>query len=441
MVSGKWLSMVLNEMGLQDKFNTSLFVAEVEVLISKLFSRVTDNICIEESVELTLNWALNCYDNGRTGRVLLRSLATGIIILSALTPLEKYDGLYKIITSTENETISEDNLSTLLLDILMLIEFVSEEKVYSSEDIPGAVLSCKQLLNTEIINEAGFINWAKREPQILTWLPTFHRLVTSESIKHEAKCAVCKMCPIVGFRYRCQKCFNIDICQNCYWLQCGTKTHKITHPVKEYCLATTSSDDMKDFASQLRNKITRRYHRHKPKKPYLSSAEFLQDKTNVKSNKQIHDRIATLASKLSNEEVEKPLIIPTKNEISSHEDVKKIQQIEAEKEQYLKKIADLQAENRILSEEATHAKFITPITVHHHAEAAPTSVASMTSDTGAYKSSLPASTAATCISLTGLSASTLDDWPFTQGNEEENLQQMTTQLVNIIAEPSMLLCQ
>ena len=31
--------------------------------------------------------------------------------------------------------------------------------------------------------------------------------------KHQAKCNICKECPIVGLRYRCLKCFNFDLCQ------------------------------------------------------------------------------------------------------------------------------------------------------------------------------------------------------------------------------------
>lgn len=32
-------------------------------------------------------------------------------------------------------------------------------------------------------------------------------------VKHEAKCSVCKMFPIVGLRFRSQKDFNTDFCQ------------------------------------------------------------------------------------------------------------------------------------------------------------------------------------------------------------------------------------
>lgn len=61
MVNGQWLTDVLDEIGLRN-LNNFLFVAEVETLLSKLFSRVSEDINVEQSMELSLNWILSCYD-------------------------------------------------------------------------------------------------------------------------------------------------------------------------------------------------------------------------------------------------------------------------------------------------------------------------------------------------------------------------------------------
>ena len=39
------------------------------------------------------------------------------------------------------------------------------------------------------------------------------------------------------FRYRCLKCFNFDMCQECFFAGKGGryKNHKMTHPMQEYC--------------------------------------------------------------------------------------------------------------------------------------------------------------------------------------------------------------
>lgn len=46
-----------------------------------------------------------------------------------------------------------------------------------------------------------FLSWLQQEPQSIVWLPVLHRLSAAESAKHQAKCNICKECPIIGFRY------------------------------------------------------------------------------------------------------------------------------------------------------------------------------------------------------------------------------------------------
>ena len=75
------------------------------------------------------------------------------------------------------------------------------------------------------------MSWMLNEPKFIVWLPTMYRLAASETgkkskcavshyyisfcdlVKHEAKCSVCKMFPIVGLRFRSLKDFSTDFCQ------------------------------------------------------------------------------------------------------------------------------------------------------------------------------------------------------------------------------------
>lgn len=84
-----------------------------------------------------------------------------------------------------------------------------------------------------------FLSWLQQEPQSMVWLPVLHRLAAAETAKHQAKCNICKQFPIIGFRYRCLKCFNFDMCQGCFFAGRVTKTHKFTHPMQEYCTAVS----------------------------------------------------------------------------------------------------------------------------------------------------------------------------------------------------------
>lgn len=129
-----------------------------------------------------------------------------------------------------------------------------------------------------------FLDWMRLEPQSMVWLPVLHRVAAAETAKHQAKCNICKECPIIGFRsvessryelswvresklihvdvfplpvvlfipvcinphtfvtkpvflprYRSLKHFNYDICQSCFFSGRVAKGHKMQYPMVEYC--------------------------------------------------------------------------------------------------------------------------------------------------------------------------------------------------------------
>lgn len=76
------------------------------------------------------------------------------------------------------------------------------------------------------IEVSHFLEWMSLEPQSMVWLPVLHRVTAAESTKHQAKCYICKQCPIKGFRYACQytvgkqthryiqiQCITVDQCR------------------------------------------------------------------------------------------------------------------------------------------------------------------------------------------------------------------------------------
>lgn len=84
------------------------------------------------------------------------------------------------------------------------------------------------------IKSNDFCRWIRQDPQTLVWIRVMHRLVRSEFAKHNVRCAGCKIGPIVGIRFRCLHCFNVDLCQNCFFTQRAVKGHKLKHEMHEY---------------------------------------------------------------------------------------------------------------------------------------------------------------------------------------------------------------
>ncbi|CAJ0929544.1 unnamed protein product [Ranitomeya imitator] len=141
--------------------------------------------------------------------------------------------------------------------------------------------------NKPEIEAALFLDWMRLEPQSMVWLPVLHRVAAAETAKHQAKCNICKECPIIGFskvwnffsplRYRSLKHFNYDICQSCFFSGRVAKGHKMHYPMVEYCTPTTSGEDVRDFAKVLKNKFrTKRYFAKHPRMGYLPVQTVLE---------------------------------------------------------------------------------------------------------------------------------------------------------------------
>ncbi|XP_059471698.1 dystrophin, isoforms A/C/F/G/H isoform X9 [Neocloeon triangulifer] len=229
-------------------------------------------------VDLCLNWLLNVYDSQRTGQIRVLSFKVGLILLCHGHLEEKYRYLFRLIADP-NRMADQRKLGLLLHDCIQVPRQLGEVAAFGGSNIEPSVRSCfeKAGKDRQSIEAVHFLNWLQQEPQSLVWLPVLHRMAAAETAKHQAKCNICKEYPIVGFRYRCLKCFNFDMCQTCFFSGKKAKNHKLTHPMQEYCTATTSGEDVRDFTRALRNKFkSKRYFKKHPRVGYLPVQTVLE---------------------------------------------------------------------------------------------------------------------------------------------------------------------
>ncbi|VDO20139.1 unnamed protein product [Brugia timori] len=217
------------------------------------------------AVDLLLNFVLNVYDPARDCIMRIFSFRVLLATLCNSNLEDKYrckqlqfqispSDLYQLIAN--NEGVDQKKLALLLYDIIHIPRFFGEAAAFGGSNVEPSVRSCFETAKyPRLISVDEFLNWLKKEPQSIVWLPVMHRLASAEFAKHQAKCNVCKMFPIIGLRYRCLRCFNVDVCQNCFFSQRLAKNHKLSHPIQEYCLPTTSGEDVRDFGLIVRNKL------------------------------------------------------------------------------------------------------------------------------------------------------------------------------------------
>uniref|UniRef100_A0A3B3R1U0 Dystrophin n=1 Tax=Paramormyrops kingsleyae TaxID=1676925 RepID=A0A3B3R1U0_9TELE len=258
-------------------------------------------------VDMCLNWLLNVYDTGRTGKIRALSFKTGIISLCKAHLEDKYRFLFRQVASATG-FCDQRHLGLLLHDSIQIPRQLGEVASFGGSNIEPSVRSCFQFANNKPELEAAvFLDWMRLEPQSMVWLPVLHRVAAAETAKHQAKCNICKECPIIGFRYRSLKHFNYDICQSCFFSGRVAKGHKMQYPMVEYCTPTTSGEDVRDFAKVLKNKFrTKRYFAKHPRMGYLPVQTVLEG-DNIEtptsspqlSHDDTHSRIEHYASRLA----------------------------------------------------------------------------------------------------------------------------------------------
>ncbi|KAM6958012.1 dystrophin isoform 1-T1 [Tautogolabrus adspersus] len=258
-----------------------LDISQLVTCLTSMYQRLEQShshlVNVPLSVDMCLNWLLNVYDTGRTGKIRTLSFKTGIISLCKAHLEDKYRFLFRQVASATG-FCDQRRLGLLLHDSIQIPRQLGEVASFGGSNIEPSVRSCFQFANNKPELEAAmFLDWMRLEPQSMVWLPVLHRVAAAETAKHQAKCNICKECPIIGFRYRSLKHFNYDICQSCFFSGRVAKGHKMQYPMVEYCTPTTSGEDVRDFAKVLKNKFrTKRYFAKHPRMGYLPVQTILE---------------------------------------------------------------------------------------------------------------------------------------------------------------------
>ncbi|XP_056395119.1 dystrophin-related protein 2 isoform X2 [Hyla sarda] len=289
----------------------SLDVLDVIRCLSSLYERLEEErgllVNVPLCVDLALNWLLNVFDGARVGRIRALSFKAGIVCLCDCDVKGKLQHLFLQVAGPDS-TCDQRQLSLVLHEAIQIPRQLGEVAAFGGSNVEPSVRSCFRFGNgTSHLELSQFLDWGSLEPQSLVWLPVLHRVTLAETVKHQTKCSICKMCPIKGFRYRSLKQFGVDICQSCFLTGQAGKGNKLHYPIMEYYTPTTSGEKMRDFATTLKNKFrTRHYFSRHPQRGYLPVQSVLEDEVTdtplsspVLPHAETHLRIEHFASRLA----------------------------------------------------------------------------------------------------------------------------------------------
>ena len=253
-----------------DKHDLTICVPEMVTVLTSIYETLhqcePEDIDVGLCVDLALNWILNVFDRERQGFTRVLSFKLCVVVLCRGPLAEKYGAMFRL-AAAEGSAMDQRRLGLLLYDVMQVPRYLGEVAQFGGSNIEPSVRSCLSVGAGEpraAVSQEEFLQWAGEEPQSLVWLPVLHRLASAETATHDVKCKICRVYPIVGFRYHCRKCFNLDICHGCFFVGKTYKGHKPEHPMQEYCTDTSKTDNAKHILQAVRNSFrSKKYFRRK----------------------------------------------------------------------------------------------------------------------------------------------------------------------------------
>ncbi|KAF2897378.1 hypothetical protein ILUMI_08792 [Ignelater luminosus] len=235
----------------------SLESYDLEAVLSDIYFAANKqnhtNTDIDFASELMMNFLYNVFDRDRRENIQVSSTKLILAILSSCKLSDLYYFIFNL-CADHNNCITRLKLQMILTKFANVAAYLHEDVNFGHHLINVAIDHCFNNSPGLVgVSESSFTAWLENSPQLLSWIPTLHRMKAAESVVHAAKCSVCKASPLLGLRYRCVKCSSYTQCQHCFLSARVNHSHKLSHPMKEYCTEGNS----KDFTHMLIKKLCR----------------------------------------------------------------------------------------------------------------------------------------------------------------------------------------
>ncbi|KAG8196670.1 hypothetical protein JTE90_006579 [Oedothorax gibbosus] len=211
--------------------------AKLELLVSSIYLQLnkrlpaTQQIDLDQCTSLLLNWLVSAHDPDNTGKVRVFSIKIALATMCSGKLMDKLRYMFSLICDINGHLV-QSKFADFLREILQVPCSVHESPTFGYRDnLPSTIIDGQSKVT---VNDFLDIIMSDPAPQCLVWLPLLHRLASVENVLHPVQCDGCNREAFLGFRYRCQKCYNYQLCQDCFWRGRVSGSHTSQHEMKEY---------------------------------------------------------------------------------------------------------------------------------------------------------------------------------------------------------------
>ncbi|KAI7792323.1 putative dystrobrevin alpha [Triplophysa rosa] len=239
----------LNIMDLSTEFSVSHLQAILSTIFYQLNKRLptTHQINVDQSISFLLNFLFAAYDPEGGGKVSVFVVKTALAALCGGKILDKLRYIFSQI-SDSNGVMIYTQFDQFLREALKLPVTVFEGPSFGYTE--QSTRSCFPQEKKVTLNVFLDTFMSDPPPQCLVWLPLMHRLANVENVFHPVECSYCHSQSMMGFRYRCQKCDNYQLCQECFWRGHASGSHSNQHQMKEYMSWKSPAKKLSDVLSK-----------------------------------------------------------------------------------------------------------------------------------------------------------------------------------------------
>lgn len=192
---------------------------------------------LNTAISILTNFIWNIFDPKRMHNISMMELKLTFLIICEMEPVNSYKSIMDMhfeIVKDFNRCITKTRFEEFINIFAKILSYLGEPIYFEPKVIADILIeSFKNVPGSCGISQDSFYNlWlSHQDSKFSSYTNIFLLLIRfkkSEAVIHQNDCAGCKKFPIVGLRYKCQKC-KISLCFDCFSKGFTSARHSLGH--------------------------------------------------------------------------------------------------------------------------------------------------------------------------------------------------------------------